>query len=806
MYDWLHHLRWVVPVLLCTAASGAGGEPKARTDMHGDPLPPGALLRLGTSRFRHGGSIYSLACSKDGRLLVTGNAGYKHLEQDASVVVWDLASGRRVRTFPGQAHVVRSVALAPDGKQLAVVNGYGKVLLYDLATNKELRQLETESPEHVLFTPDGSTLLVSDIATVRRWDRSTLKELEPLRGHRQRIMGLAVAANGKRIATCATDGTVRLRDAAGDGRHLWELSKYGIGVALSPDGTRLACGTSGSELLVWDTDSGRELWRVKTDAWRVSAQSFAPDGKSLITGDAKLVWWDAATGKAVRMIDGHYGLFQHVAYSPDGKRIVTGGDEAAPRFWDPDSGKEIDSYPGHRHLVLAGAFTPDGRALVTASDERFVRLWDLATAQARPIGTSEQSIHAIAVAPDGRALATSGSWSLPSLWELPGGKRLRTFTSKDQDIPGGPLFFSADGKTLAAAHGNCGVHFWEAASGRELPIKYVGSLQPTSSIGNQYPHFVLAPDGRSLATTRSQFNESGVIVWDAATGKERVTLAARGEPAGFSSDGRLVAVFYGAEVRLVDAATGVTVRRVKGDGAEVRCAAFAPDGKTLATAGNDRTVYLWETLTGEPRDQFAGHGGFVRFVAFAPDGRRLASGGGDHTALIWDLTGGAAKMPLTAKQREALWQQLAGSNAAEAYRAIWALSADAESVAFLQERLRPTAPADPKRVARLIADLDSDDFAERQQAAQELAKLHELAAPALRRALDGKGTLELRRRVEQLLDASMKEVPPEQLGPLRAVEVLEHAGTAEARRLLQVLAKGAPEARLTQEAKAALAR
>src|ERR1051326_5516898 len=116
-------------------------------DPPGDPWPTGALMRLGTTQFRHSGSIYSLAYSADGRYLVTGNAGRRTLLDDASVVVWDAVTGQRVRSWSGHAHVVRSVAFSPDSKRVVVVNGYGTVHLYDLSSGKELWHPKTQSPE-----------------------------------------------------------------------------------------------------------------------------------------------------------------------------------------------------------------------------------------------------------------------------------------------------------------------------------------------------------------------------------------------------------------------------------------------------------------------------------------------------------------------------------------------------------------------------------------------------------------------------------------------------------------------------------
>jgi HEAT repeat protein len=160
------------------------------------------------------------------------------------------------------------------------------------------------------------------------------------------------------------------------------------------------------------------------------------------------------------------------------------------------------------------------------------------------------------------------------------------------------------------------------------------------------------------------------------------------------------------------------------------------------------------------------------------------------------------------KEMERLWDDLGSDNEVTAYQTLWTLViAPRPVLPWLRERLRPVAPPPPERTARLIRDLDDETFAVRAKATKELEELGELAEPALRTALEGKPSLEVRRRVEQLLKRLDEQMPtPERLRTLRAIAVLERIGTAEARELLRSLAKGAAGASPTREAKSALRR
>jgi hypothetical protein len=243
---------------------------------------------------------------------------------------------------------------------------------------------------------------------------------------------------------------------------------------------------------------------------------------------------------------------------------------------------------------------------------------------------------------------------------------------------------------------------------------------------------------------------------------------------------------------------------------------FSPDGRWLATAQNT-TVRLWELATGKVFAELKGHSRAVTSLLFSLDGQTLASGGADHTTLLWDVRLERLFAPAESPgkwddaQRTRAWDALAALDCEAAYAAMARLALDsAGTAAFLDKRLTAVVAPSAKQLDQWIADLGSKNFETRDRAATQLQKVGILAQPAMQIALKANIDLEQKRRLEGLLaqigNDEIELSAGDQLRVLRAIQLLEWLRSSEARRILERLAAGAPQAAQTAHAQRALQR
>jgi RNA polymerase sigma factor (sigma-70 family) len=801
-------------------------------DYFGDELPPGALARMATVRWRlEIGGAAELVVPADGKTVIAANG-------QSGVSMFDLASGRVVRRLPGKETLrktwldsLHAVSLSADGRLAAFGTSDGLIHLLDLDADKELRSLtgHRNRIQEISLSRDGHILASrSEDKTLRIWDTMAGKQLHEIsleqKPFTQEIPStVAQAPNGKTFAWIGNDKeriihvsdvatgleTHRLDKHEGDLRQivyspdsqflastssngriqLWDLKSGGLRrtwtsggsfglpyAAFAPDGKAMVVTRGGDGMRLLDLRDGKVIWHRKNNFSSTTRDAFAftPDGRTLLAapfGGPILYRHDMATGNFQRSPGEQFEWFQEVAFSADEKRLHTVQWDGVWRTWETATGKEL------RQLALdtkQNAFSPDGGLLAFVKEDR-IRLYDTTSGgEPRVLPAKPQRIGALTFAPDGRTLLAAGEVDGPVLWDATTAKELRRLPTGGRDYT--EFGFSADGKTLVGFGPQPGEQFgfvqlWDTATGR--PRGAVQNLPERNSYGNM----MLSPDARTLVLSGDNRHVTDLMLWEIATGRNRLviheSIAMRPPIARFSPDGSLLLVPEPNALTFYDALTGQVLHREPGHPGITGKVFFSPSGRLLATTQQDFTVLIWKT---------------AEFVdSKRPKIEALSRG---------DLA--------------AAWADLADEDGEKAYAALGKMArSPRETVPWVRERLPPAKnPAEPdsKRLDELAADLNSDNFAVRKQAAAEFEKLGEAALPFYERVLSGKPSTEVRTSIERLKAKCQRAMTLDELRTLRALEVLEHCRTPEARRVLAELAKGWPEARLTREANAALER
>jgi WD40 repeat protein/serine/threonine protein kinase len=553
----------------------------------------------------HQSWVLSAVFSPDGRRLITGS-------NDQMVKVWDVATGRELRSFQEDTRWVRRVVLSPDGMRMAACTGARPTActgdstmlrLCDVASGREVWALHKRQciyPECVALSLDGTRLAFGDVdGTANVWDLASAKKLCILGGWRHR-------------------------------------SPRFTGMAFSPDGKRLATINRDQAVKMWDIDTGLEL-RTFQAAGRVHGDSlgvaFSPDGTRLSSGggDESVKVWDLASGQEFRTFRGHRGTVRCIAFSPDGTKLASGGFDQAVKVWDLASGQEFRTFRGHNDCVTTVAFSPDGTKLASGGYDT-VMLWEVGNHQEfRTLDRKLNPVNNVVFSPDGTRLA-SHNWRSVIISDVASGKVLCSLPCGVNTVA-----FSPDGTCLVTGDTrDSSIRLWDVASGKELRTfqgpKRVGSEEQINTLA-------FSPDGTLLA---SGSHHQAVKLWDVASGKELRTLQgdAMVWSVAFSPDGTRLASTDGRMVKLWDVASGKELGTLRGHKDNVLAVAFSPDGMCLASGSIDRTVIVWDVNSAKELRRLQGHRGLVRCVAFSPLGTRLASCSDDYTAKVWDVASG----------------------------------------------------------------------------------------------------------------------------------------------------------------------
>ena len=568
----------------------------------------------------HTNSVGFLRYSRDGRRIYTSSS------RDGTFRVWDASSGDELAALsrPG-ADYVRAVAVSDDDRLCVRARKDATLEVWDLAKAEVVREVSVATDERLLsvdFGPGGAwfatswydeVIRVFDAATgemLRAFDASSGGPGARLGNLRVSPDGTLLAgSNGNKLLICDAKSGALLRRCLGH-------SDSVTSVAFSPDGAQLVSGSRYGRIFAWDVASGERVASYSGAELGVSFARFALDGALVVAGDQR-GWfrcWDvqasAAEGFAVDSPSAK--SLRRITYSPDGSLLAMSLGSSV-QLWDTNRRQVLTTLRGHENTVSMACFSTDGSRLASVSEDNTIRIWCTTTAACllvvdtasgeRSFGTATHGdLQSVAFSPDGHVLATVADDGAVCLWDAASGQRVAMLGSLPRHIGVYPLSFSPDSRLLAAA-GKRAARIWDLETGqmvREL-------LRPSNEVVDARDELTSKAAGMRMAdldeVVELAFNPAGAQI-----------------AAGYKMGSVVIWALEGDEDPLVLQGHEVGATRTK----SLTSIAYSPCGRRIASCGQDKTVRIADSSTGEEVLVFEGFDNSIEGIAFRPDGRQLA--------------------------------------------------------------------------------------------------------------------------------------------------------------------------------------
>ncbi len=510
----------------------------------------------------------------------------------------------------------------------------------------------------VVYTPDGKTILTgSRDGRIEMWDAQSGQSLGLFAVFSEGVYKLLISNDGKKLVVDGNYGRVGIWDFASR-RIIAELPPVKLSQtypAFSPDSKRLALKANGSPIKLYDTDNGQLVaeyrFPPKLDLVINGPALYAPNGRLFCLTRKGRQWelWDVVAGRAVIRLDpktkNKSALMTYFPtgyiFSRDGQRLYLATQDFQIRVWNIRSGKLLHVFSGHTDQVETPALSYDDKLLATGSDDRTLRLWDTQTGKLLATIKNESQTFSPIFSPDNRFLAAVCMRALRvKVWDVA------------ESLAGQPVFpdvryavLAPDGKTFLAGREH------KSASRNRMQLFEMSSRQPIFTYPIKPDEAVsFSPDGKRFAV-RTDEAEKIVGVLETASGKPVAMLNGHALPVldtAFSPDGKTLATASQDRViKLWDTTTWRERTSLIGHTDKVWGVSFSADGSKLATASLDDTVRVWDAMSGKELMILRGHRAWVRTVKFSPDGKLLASGSWDFTIKLWDVATGREARTLT---------------------------------------------------------------------------------------------------------------------------------------------------------------
>ena len=556
----------------------------------------------------------------NGVVLLSGERLIASASDDGTIRVWDLITGQLVRTVKAHEAKVGTIALSSDGRYVASGSkpdlssaraiSNSEIKIWDAGTWSELLRIDTETPNwplRLLITPDSDRVIAACFSEHFVWDLHT----------------------GKTVSSWKTTGNVRA-------------------LAVTPDGSKVLCGSSSYDVEIWDVETGRQLAVLDNNEGAIYAFAITPDGRYVICADdgGGISIWDLNRGQQVNRFNAHDSLISSLKLTADGRRLISGSCDCTIKVWDFEIDKTVwqpvHVLAGHSREIMGIASTADAQLIVSASDDQTLKLWNLShcgvtheTAEGHP-----SPVDTVSFVNDGKSAFSVSTDGLFLEWDIHDGTCTRvidtnTYMTGVQITPNGAYAIGIQNDSLM---------YWRLRAEPGKILDLCDAQKPLEA--------VVMTSSASYAISSGWDSEKTLQIWDLwAAGVTATTLAMQDRVRVFPllltpDEQHIVYRWTLPDIRIQNWRTGEVKHLLKYQGA-LSTMAITPDGTRIVAVldqgtGDAQCVLLqvWDFDSGEELNQFRIDGPAPKHMKISSDGHSLLSIADDYTLCVWDLNSG----------------------------------------------------------------------------------------------------------------------------------------------------------------------
>ena len=573
----------------------------------------------------HTDLITILSITSDGKHCVSASA-------DRTIRVWDLETGRCIKTIENLHSEVSSLSITPGCKRCVIGYCDGTIRVWDLDNGQCLKTINVHPDILATFdiSPDGNRCVcITSNHAIYVWDIDSDKCLKKLKGRKGWIQSLSMTPDGRRVACAYSDGTIQVWDI-NSGQRLMNLKGYPgetESLSITPDGKRCISGSDDGTIRVFDIDSKKRLRTLDGHSDFISSLSITPDGKLCISGsfDRTIRVWDINTGRSLKILEGYDRDFGILSVTPDGKRCVSGSGDCTIQVWDIYSEQRTMTLEGRTlgfHSPLS--VSPDGKRCVSGALDCALRVWDIDSGRCMKIMEGHRSWNlSLVLTPDGKRCISGYSDGTIQIWEIASGHCLLTlkgYKNKKISLLASPtmkytspgivyLCVTPDGKRCVSGSMDSTLRVWDIDSGKNL-ITVKGYKERIVSMA-------ITPDSTCCFCG---YSDGTLRAWDIVSGKCLKTHI--GEEGEFTSlsitpDGKhYVSGSKECILRIRDINSGQCLKTVIVQNGGFNSQWITPDGNRSLSVSSDGTLKVWDIDSGLCLKTVEGHSDRVRAIAF----------------------------------------------------------------------------------------------------------------------------------------------------------------------------------------------